>query len=384
MTPSTVASNSGRIGDMGEKSFISHVLSRYARTARTEAKEDCVVLDSAQLFGSDDLPFVVYSIDHPSRIDRPLPEGLRWRFYGRWVAGCTCNDVLAMGAQPRGFSLDLAAPPDLDIALVGELYDGITDVLTTYGAVFEGGNVDINDRVETVGMCWGTVSRSGIVRRRGARPGDYVAVTTELGLGWASFVLRREGAFDRLRPAMRAELEAYNLMPVAPHHRAVVEAVERLPGAITSGMDLSDGLAEFLYTIAETGALGVEIEEGRFPASQLLQECARALGVPAAALGIEYGYDMPRGHGYTVDPRSWDAVERVFREHGAGLHRLGQVTSGPDVVLVAPSGATRPVPRLWDDKCMASDMIPRWRQAAGAAAQHGQRGAGGASDVGTA
>ena len=32
--------------------------------------------------------------------------------------------------------------------------------------------------------------------------------------------------------------------------------MERLPGALTSGMDLTDGLAEFLYTIGDGNGLG--------------------------------------------------------------------------------------------------------------------------------
>src|SRR5215469_4390316 len=103
------------VRDLGEKAFIAQALSRYALTARADAREDCVVIDASQLLGDDTLPYIVYSMDHPSLPDRPLPEGFEWQYHGRWIAACTCNDVLAMGARPRGFSLDLAVPADQDV-----------------------------------------------------------------------------------------------------------------------------------------------------------------------------------------------------------------------------------------------------------------------------
>ena len=46
----------------------------------------------------------------------------------------TCNDVVAMGARCRGFSLDLSAPLETPIADVTELLSGVNDVLSVYGA----------------------------------------------------------------------------------------------------------------------------------------------------------------------------------------------------------------------------------------------------------
>jgi thiamine-monophosphate kinase len=346
------------VGDLGEKRLIQEVLGAWATTAAPDATEDCIIIDPARLFGQQDSPLIVYSVDHASLIDRPMPTGFGWRYHGRWLAACTCNDVLAMGARPRGLALDLAVPPDLPVARVRELYMGITDVLTEYGTALEGGNTDINNRTETVGMCWGTVSRGGLIRRRGARLGDVVAVTTELGIGWASFLLRKLGRFAKLGPESQAALEDYNLLPLAPHH-AIAETGERLPGAVTSGMDLSDGLAEFLYLVARSG-LGVRLDTAALPASPLLRECADLLGVPPAMLAVEYGFDMPRAHGYTIAPDQWDAVKAVFESHRWPLFRIGEVVSGDRVYWDGPSGRREDLPAFWDDKCHRLGAVERW------------------------
>lgn len=347
------------VADVGEKALIRQVLSRHVDTARLGALEDCIVIDPARALGAAESQLLVYSMDHSSLIDRPLPPRFEWRYHGRWLAACTCNDVLAMGARPRGFSVDLAVRADTRLADIDDLYAGMHDVLDEYGAAFEGGNTDIDGHVETVALCWGSVGREAIIRRQGAHVGDYVGVTTILGLGWASFVLRKRGLFGELTPASREELEEYNLLPLAPH-RAIVEAAQRVPGAITSGMDLSDGLAEFLYTISERSRCGVVLDEDQIPRSPLLDECASLLGVPAPLLAIEYGFDMPRAHGYTVAPERWDAVAEVFEQHGARLWRVGEVVEGRGASWRSSSGRLSPFPWICDDKCQRVDVVDGW------------------------
>jgi thiamine monophosphate kinase len=103
-----------QLGDLQEKGFIKEVISRYAVTAALDQFDDCVVIDLEQVCDVEGLPYLVYSLDHPSFIRSDLDPELAHRFYGRWVAAIVCGDVLAMGAHPRGFSVDLAAPLDMD------------------------------------------------------------------------------------------------------------------------------------------------------------------------------------------------------------------------------------------------------------------------------
>ncbi len=347
------------LSDVGEKGLIRTVLADYATTARENQIDDCVVIELSERLGIPGLPNIVYSIDHPGLIDRPLPPNSTWRFRGRWAAACTCNDVIAMGAQPQGFALDLALPKDIAIDDVRDFYQGMTDVLTEYGVVIEGGNIDANDRFETAAMCWGTVSPEGMIRREGARAGDVVAVTTPIGLGWASHLLHRNGRFAELSPAIRAELEEYNLMPLGPAE-AVRETVRMLPGEITSGMDLTDGLIEFLDTIRVRNGLGAVIDARSVPVPPALAECAALLGVPPQVLCLEYGFDTPRMHGYTVRAASWEKVSEIFARCGWPLYRIGEVTVEPRLSWRSLDGTVLDLPRLWWDPYGEADIVGRW------------------------
>lgn len=347
--------------DTTEKVFIKQVLARYATTAKTELFDDCIVIDPADIFQIPGLPYIVYSLDHPSKIKRPLPEGMEWRFYGRWIAGCTCGDVLAMGAQPQGFSLDLAVPLDTNASIIEEIYTGIQDVVLHYGAKIEGGNLDINNKLEIVGFCWGTVKRNAIIRRSGARAGDIVAVTTELGVGWASYLLGQFGYFSSLDNDLRMQFETYNVLPVAPH-QAILEVVNYLPGAITSGMDLTDGPIEFFYTIGERTGYGVRIYEQLIPIPEILQQAANALNVPPQLLALDPGYDTPRSHGYTISADCWEAVYDIFAKHGTPIYKLGEVTASAGVVWVPENGNPKIIPEFLDDQFDKEKVIPRWQE----------------------
>ncbi len=347
-----------RLEQLHEKTFIKQTLSRYATTAMAERFDDCITIDLSKILGVPGLPYLVYSMDHPSKISRPLPPGMEWRFYGRWIAGCTCGDVLAMGARPHGFSADLSAPIDTEVATIEQIYAGLSDVLAQYGAEFEGGNFDINTQLGVVGFCWGIVERNAIIRRVGAQNGDYVAVTSAPGIGWSSYLLNKRGLFTRLDKYHQRMLEEYNLMPTAPA-RAIIEAA-RLPGAITSGMDLTDGPIEFFYNIAERNGLGVRVEERLIPLPEILLAAAAALDVPAPLLALDPGYDTPRIHGYTIARERWNDVKSVFDANSMPLYQLGEVTSTSGVMWVPISGPPRELPRFWADQFREKQLLERW------------------------
>jgi thiamine monophosphate kinase len=356
-----------KIMNYREKSFIQDVLSNFAVTASPAQFDDAIVIDLAELSGKPDAGFLVYSMDQPSFIQHADPDLNPFRFYGRWVAGITCNDVIAMGARCRGFSLALAVPPETEVSDLESLMNGITDVLDRCGAIYEGGNLD-NGNLSTVGCAWGVAPRSGIVRRSGARVGDVIAVTGELGFGWLEFQLRKHGLSHQIRPDDWQKFRAYKSMPVGAA-AAIAEVAEH--GWFTSGMDLSDGLVEFLYTIRQRNDLGCIIDYDLLPVSQTSKEnlpllmkiidtqVTAVLIRDPALIALEPGYDSPLRHAFTLHSDTVEQARKIFALHDAELRVIGRVTHEPTVLLRREKTQTE-IPEFWDDKLRQESILAAW------------------------
>ena len=340
-----------------EKDFLKEFVSKFATTASSSEFDDCIIVDLNELLKRDDLPYFVYSIDHPSFIRRPVDEETMHKFYGRWVTAIVCGDVLAMGARPRGFSLDIAAPLEFEVEKLDFILQGVREVLDIYGAEYEGGNFDVN-ALEMVGMAWGIVERDKIIRRSGAKVGDFIAVTTTLGYGWADYVSRKLKKTALLSKHTNEVFEQFKLMPLAPCE-AILAAVET--GGITSGMDLSDGLIEFLYTIREKNQLGSTLYEEWITVTPEMEEVAsKILNIRPGLLALEAGYDTPLGHAYTVNPEKWDAVVKAFADNNSEIYKIGIVESDPEIRLNTVTNQQLPIPPFWDDQFGKGNTIERW------------------------
>lgn len=347
------------IGEMNEKSFLKEIVSKYAQTAKTIEFDDCIVVDLSDILQVENLPYLVYSIDHPSFINRPLEEELKYKFYGRWVAAITCGDVLAMGAKPKGFSIDIAAPLETEIFKLEYILQGLRDILDIYGTIYEGGNFDSNI-LELVGMAWGIVEKDKIIRRAGAKEGDFIAVTTTLGYGWADYISRKLNKTSLLTKETQYAFQNFKILPAAPC-KAILAAVDTK--GITSGMDLSDGIIEFLYTIKEKNQLGTRIYEEWIAITPEMQEVAkRILNIRPGLLALEAGYDTPLGHAYTVAPNKWDEVSAAFERNDAKLYKIGLVEKSDDIILQTINNTTHEIPPFWDDQFNKMNVVERWNE----------------------
>lgn len=367
LTPQTEGLRAVQLRDWDEKSFIRQVLGRFATTARPDEFDDSIIIDLAEITHQPDAPLLVYSIDQPSFVPSPNPDVDPFRFYGRWIAGVTCNDVIAMGARCRGFSLALATPPDLTTIQIETLLSGITDVLDNCGAVYQGGNLD-SGRLNAVGMAWGLVPRRGVIRRGGARPGDAIVVTGELGLGWLEYQARKHKLLDQLSTQDGERFRHYKDMPIGAA-AAIAAVAER--GLFTSGMDLSDGLVEFLYTIAASSGAGCVIDLQSLPVSpttrrnlplllSLLPDSAHVLERYPELIAFDPGYDSPLRHAFTTPARDVAEAKRICRENGAPLHVIGHVVAQPGVLADIGGGICAEIPAFWDDQFRQEDKLAAW------------------------
>jgi thiamine-monophosphate kinase len=279
----------------------------------TGAGDDCAVLD---LGAADRL--VLFKTD-------AVVEGIHFtkdtppEKTGRKALARCLSDIAAMAGTPVAALVTLGLPEKFDPEFVSKIYDGLNALAEKTGVAVVGGETTTNPgRIFISVALLGTVARGKQVPRSGAKTGDAIFVTGELGGSLAGKHLEFEPRLDEARW-------------LAEHF------------SIHAMIDLSDGLAGDLRHILKASGTGAELLKSAIPVSRAskLQAQKGSSAKPALAAALTDGEDFELL--FTVASRDavklLDAWKKKFPK--LKLSCIGKVVAGDGVILRDKTGAQK-------------------------------------------
>lgn len=257
---------------------------------------------------------------------------------GHKALAVALSDLAAMGAAAREAYVQLGVSERISREQLLELADGLGALAAQHGVAVAGGDLTAAPALFlAVTVVGEAVGEHALVPRSGARPGDAIVVTGELG-GAAAGLLLLE------RPELAGSIEAgvaerLRRRQLAPEPRLAAGCALALAGA-SAMIDLSDGLGADGGHVAESSGVALAIELRSVPVQPGVDETAKAAGVDRAKLFAGGGEDYELLA--TLPPDRLEQAQDAVGLTGIQLTVVGEVETGEGAVLKLPGGGALP------------------------------------------
>ncbi len=255
------------------------------------------------------------------------PAALGWK-----ALAVNLSDLAAMGAEPRAFTLALALP-DADEEWLSGFARGLFECADRFDCELVGGDTTRGPLAICITI-FGEVPEGRALRRDGARAGDDVWVSGEVGD--AALALARSRAALDAGASAGSNLRAFDDGPREALERPVprIALGLGLRGIATSAIDVSDGLAQDLGHILAASRVGATLGANRVPVSETLEREGDDVRYRCALAGGD-DYQLC----FTAPRAQRDPVEQAGRNHATRVTRIGAIDADLGLRFVDADGA---------------------------------------------
>jgi thiamine-monophosphate kinase len=247
------------------------------------------------------------------------------------------SDIAAMGGEPVAAFLSLALPRDLPQSWGRRFARSLIALAEKYSVTLAGGDTaESPNGILADIVVVGTAPKGKAVLRSGARPGDLIYVTGELG-GSAAAVWQLEKQ-TREKPKRKLNPREYP-RHFFPEPRIQLGRILRERGLASAMIDTSDGLSTDLAHVCEESGVGAELQAEVIPRA--------SVGKPAREVDLEFA--LHGGEDYELLFTASPSRRIPSRIAGIPITQIGHITRRRKIFLMDRDGGGYELqPRGWE------------------------------------
>lgn len=303
--------------------------------AKTGIGDDCAVISKdakTDLVITSDL--LIEDIDF--RLEWTKPE-----FLGHKALAISLSDVAAMGAKPVWAMLSIGIPEKIwKTDFVDEFYQGWFALAKKFKVGLIGGDVSRTpDKIVIDSIVAGETRKGKAVLRSGAKAGDLIFVTGNLGGAAAGLKLLEAG--ERYEKRSQTFLQKLLRRQLKPNPQTEIGKILGAKNLATAMIDLSDGLSSDLAHLCQTSKIGAKIFAEKIPTDENLKKilAQKARSAPPAAAGGFSETDEPNfalngGEDFellfTVNPKKKIQLEKALQNFN--FRCIGKATVNAEII----------------------------------------------------
>ncbi|UBM62963.1 thiamine-phosphate kinase [Candidatus Sulfidibacterium hydrothermale] len=300
------------IAELGEFGLINRLTQNIPLTQKSTVKG---VGDDAAVLKNGTKKYTLVSTDlliegvHFDMMYTPL------KHLGYKAAVVNFSDMAAMNGIPKQIVVGLAVSSKYSLEALEEFYEGIKKACEFYHVDFVGGDTSssIHGLFISVTVI-GEVQKEKIAYRSGAKSGDILCVTGDLGGAYMGLLLlEREKKVFKANPNMQPDMAGKEYIlerQLKPEARTdMVKKLAEKQIVPTAMIDISDGLASEALHIAKASAAGIVIYEDRIPIDPVTYDTAQEFSLVPAVAALNGGEDYELL--FTVKQADYDKIKEM-------------------------------------------------------------------------
>lgn len=249
------------------------------------------------------------------------------------------SDVYAMNATPTHITLNIAFSNRFSVEALDEFYEGVYAACEKYNVDLIGGDTSSSQKGFIISVtAVGEISLEKIVKRSGAKQGDLICVSGDLGAAFLGLtLLEREKKIYLEHPEIQPDLENEQyivgrlLKPEAK--KEIIDFFEKEEILPTSMMDVSDGLSSEILHICKQSNAGCLLYEDKIPVNDQAKQYAYKLQLDPTACALSGGEDYELV--FTIAQATYEKI--VLNEQ---ISVIGYITNIEEGANIRTKGGT--------------------------------------------